>query len=195
MQSWLSLVIFMENDKISITLFIRRLNRPFFHFSKDFRSAIKNDGFILENYRNDSVEEEALINLLKKSVFFPSIRYFLPDILYLTKEESITEHVFFACYKYPGRYRTTLLNLLAHMWLPEAHLIRLTKIIDAPEAFCKLFVMYAESESIPIDEFVSFLRTNSNYLETVDISRLIRDNNICISQDKEKALIQFLGKC
>ena len=183
----------MENGKKSISLLIHQLNSPFFRCKTAYCRAINDDGYILEHYRKDYVEEDSLIQLLNKSIVCPSIRYLLPDILYFTHEHSITDRVFLVCSKYPGRYRETLLNLLAHMWLSQTQLNKLTQLIDAPEAFCKLFVLYAENESLDLDTFISFLKMNNNYLKKVDLNGLIKENNVCISHEKVNALNELLG--
>ena len=192
MKSWLLLVIFMENGNNSISVLIRQLNSPFFLWKVAYRTALNDDTFILKNYNKDYVEEKMLVCLILKSIVCPSIRLLLPDILYCTHEHSITDRVFRVCCKYPGLYRETLLISLAHMWLSQKQLNLIAQHIDAPEAFCKLFVMNAENNSLPVADFVSFLEMHNSYLNKVDIRRLIEVNNVAISQEKVYALTYAL---
>lgn len=184
----------MVSGNNSINILIHQLNSPFFLWNAAYRRAINDDSFILRNYKKDYVEEKVLIHLLLKSIVCPSIRLLIPDILYYTHEHSITERVFHVCCKYPGLYRETLLMSLAHMWLSQRQLTKITQLIDAPEAFCKLFVLYAENDNLPIGDFISFLEMHNSYLKKVDLCNLIEMNNVCISQEKVNELKHALVK-
>lgn len=186
-------MISMVNDRSSISEFVQKLNGLFFFAGKEYRSAVTDDCFILENYKRDIVDERILIHFILKSVICPSIRVLMPDILYYTHEHSITDKVFWVCSKYPGRYRKTLLNLLAHMWLTQDQLYKLNHMIDTPEAFCKLVILYAKNDAIAVDDFTSFLADNKKHLYTVNLSRIIGECNLSGSIDKIIAINQVIA--
>ena len=127
----------------------------------------KNGAFIFNNYQKDKVDEDSLINLLKSSTKYKIIQWFIPDILSLTDESSITNRVFEQCLKYPGRYRKTLLIQLAHMWLRKDQLIELNQILETPEAFYKLFLMYLQDKDFSVNQLQEVMLKNVKHLNAL----------------------------
>lgn len=183
---------FMENDKSSIRTFIKQINHPLFFAKKPYHNAIKDDGYILNNYSKGVVDEDMLIRFIKKSWFFPPLRLLMPDILYHTHENSITDKVFWICCNYPGRFRKTLLNLLSHMWLTQEQLLVLNQLTDTPEAFCKLFYLYVTNDTIAIDAFVSFLSSNQKQLRNMNLGSFAKQNSLTLYSDKMVAAKKYI---
>lgn len=178
----------MERDKTCIEVFVRRLLNPFYVLRC---SLTAKNVSILDSVEKGDVAEPLLIALINKSLIFPYVRLILPDILYLTCENSITDKVLHHCLNYPGRYRKTLLIQLAHMWLPPSQLELINNNINTPEAFCKLLVIYANSSNCAPLQFSDFLSNNYSRLYEVDCITLIDTHCSTISLEKRTILQQF----
>ena len=184
----------MVKDKKNIVVFIRKLNSLLFFAKGEYHAAIKDSCFVQNNYVKDIVDENILIQFIIKSIFCPSFRLLMPDILYCIDEHSITDKVFNLCIKYPGHYRNTLLSLLAHMWLTQEQLYKLNYMIDTPEAFCKLLVLFAENNSISVSDFTAFLEDNSKYIPEVDVYGLILNYTVTAPSEKIAAVKQMIER-
>ncbi len=152
-----------------------------------------NPNYILENYYRDTIDERSLIKLLKKSVIFTRIRWFIPDILALTNENSITDNVLNTAVRYPGTFRNTLLIQLAHMWLTPNLLEVVNNNLITPEAFYKLFYTYATSSSYSPKFFQEFLKNNSRFSnEIIACLEIIKKNGRSIPEDKLLCIHEYM---
>lgn len=179
----------MERGKPCIEALIRRLLNPVYMF-RCFLST-RNES-ILDGFEKGDVSEHLLIALIKRSLICPYVRIILPDILYLTYTDSITDKVLYYCLHYPGQYRKTLLVQLAHMWLRPNQLELLNTSIDTPEAFCKLLVMYADSTNCTPLQFSEFLTNNYKRMHEVDCTTLVDTHCSTISLEKRALLQHFV---
>ena len=134
--------------------------------------------------KKETVDEKVFINFLKISVLFPILKEYLLDILFFVDPKSITNKIFNLCMLYPGKFRTTLLIQMAHMWLTVEQLEILNKKIDTPEAFCKLLYIYSIDDNYSETDFKTFLCRNVKNINLVDCFDIIERNKICISETK-----------
>lgn len=175
----------MEKDKTSIRELVLQLTKPFGTCSAN--KIIAND-LIYSCYRKDIVDDKVLLKLIRKSMFSRKIRYLIPDILSFIHEKSITDSVLQCCLHYPGRFKSTLLIQLAHMWLRPDQLEKINDYIDTPEAFCKLFGIYAADQSYSAEYFSRFLSNNMHFVRQVNCMEQLETHKISISQEKHTIL-------
>lgn len=180
----------MESDECNINKLIYHLTMPFGVIL--LNKSLKKE-YILDCYRKDFVEEKLLLNLLKKSVIVSSLRCWIPDILCYVHESSITSAVFEFCLRYPGKFRKTLLIQLAHMWLTKSQLLVLNDLLETPEAFCKLLVLYTEDEDCSAEEFLAFLNRNDKFIHQVDYNKLLKLHDNFITAEKLNILEHFVN--
>ena len=145
---------------------------------------------VWNNYYIDEVEEIKIIKLLKKSKHLHSIRWLIPDIIFLIKEDSITNKVLDYCINYKGKFRKTLLVQLAHMRLTPEQLIKINNLIDTPEAFCKLVDLYINDDKYSIEGLNELLVSNAKYINEVEY--LLKSLNK--TNKKTKVIRDFLGR-
>lgn len=185
----------MENDKCCISGLIETLVSPVKILSKIhlFIRLSKSENYICNHFQKGEVDEDLLLRLFKKSVHCNSIKQLLPDILYHVDAHSISDAVVEFSITYPGEFRETLLSLLAHMWLSVEQLELINNYIHTPEAFCKLFFIYAEDTLYPEEKFEQFLLDNKHYLMDVDCIALIYKQHIIVSESKLILLKHFIS--
>lgn len=138
---------------------------------------------IIVQYQKDFVSNEKLIMLLERSKTYKDIQYFLIDILFFVKEESITDDFVDLCLKYPGTFKKTLLIQLSHIWLSESQLLKLNSVIDSPEAFCKLVLLYLKDEDYSVDKLSTFVLNNTKYIGSI-YNYKVYLNNFSINNKK-----------
>ena len=186
----------MENVKRSVNELISELVEPFnlLHIREILKKIQGDDTYLFKNYREDIVSEVLLLKWIKKSILSKKLQQIMPDVLYLIDSSSVTDRVLNFCIHYPGRFRKTLLIQLAHMWLTTKQLEVINREIDTPEAFCKLFLLYAENENYTVDQFATFLRENFRRLMEVDCIKMIDIHQIRISQSKRRMVEYAVNK-
>lgn len=153
-----------------------------------------NGDFISHNYKKDVVDDGKLLNLLNNSIKHRYIQWFLPEILFSVDESSINDRVFERCLKYPGRYRKTLLTQLAHINLKKEHLERLNQILETPEAFYRLFLLYLCDNNLSVVALREFLMKNKHHLSQISNYKehLIGQN---IPPNKIDLVEKIINKC
>jgi hypothetical protein len=152
----------------NINVLIKNLSQKKHYCQMTFNEFEKNPAFILENFSKDYVEEDNLLNLLRNSINNKKIRYFIPDILFLIDESSISDKVFEFCLEYPGHFRKTLLIQLAHLWLKKEYIEQLNQVLETPEAFYKLFLMYLLDIDLPVGDLQNLMLENKKYLSDIE---------------------------
>lgn len=188
-------MIFMGSDKCHICKLIEILVDPGKIFQRIYVSIelAKTVNYISDNFQKGEVDENLLLQLLRKSIHNERIKELLPDILFYVEPYSITDAVVSFSLSYPGIFRDTLLSTLAHMWLKPEHLEQINNCIQTPEAFCKLFRYYAEDNQYSEGEFHRFLVKNINHLGDVDCFSLIERQRIAIGESKNTVLKQLIS--
>ena len=170
----------MENIK-TIDDIIRLLLTPCGFFRLSVRSSRV---WCFEGFSAQKVEEALLLKLLKRSRWVSPIRIWIVDILSLTLEGSITDKVFFECLHYPGKFRKTLVIQLAHLWLSKEQLLSLNSLLDTPEAFCKLLILFSVDEAVSLEQYQRFLLNNTRFVNQVDCFDVLE-------RGKEKGEVSF----
>ena len=185
----------MENDKRHIRELIEILVDPSKIIQRIYISIrlAKTVNYISDNFQKGEVDENLLLQLLRKSIHNKKIKELLPDILYNVEICSITDAVVSFSLSYPEIFRDTLLSTLAHMWLKPEHLEQINNYIHTPEAFCKLFLYYAEDDKYSESEFYRFLVKNIHHLGDVDSFSLIERQRIVITENKLAVLNQLVS--
>ena len=151
----------MEGINILIENLVKEDNEK---YCKEIFGKFENAGYILNCYEKESVSEETLLNLLNKSVKNKQIRWLIPDILFFIYACDITDRVFEKCLNYPGRFRKTLLSQLGHLCLKKEQLEQLNTVLETPEAFYKLFLMYLQDDSFSTIQIRALLQKNERHL-------------------------------
>ena len=185
----------MDNSKQSISVFVNKLlKKNRMRFRKSAFIQYKLDYmYIVDNYSFDEVPEEALIQLIKDSIFDFRIRWFIPDILSLTAPNSVSDRFLNICIKYPGRFKKTLLMQLSHVWLPAHQLELLNRNIDTEEAFYKLFFYYSTDDTYTFQEYGAFLKRNLRFKEQFDdCFQMVIQKGYVISPQKVDVLNNFI---
>ncbi len=150
--------------------------------------------YLIKNCDKSVVNEVYFLKLLKKSVVIPKLRNAVLEVLCHTNKDTITESVFNFCLKYPGKFRKTLLIQLSHMWLDVDQLLILNKLLDTPEAFCKLLVYYTQNTSTTAEELLAFLHENRGFMKQVNCLEILKQCNVETSPDKYFILIETMKK-
>lgn len=179
-------MIIMGNDKRHIRELIEILVNPSKIIPQIGVSIglMKTGNYISNNYQKGEVDENLLLRLLKISIHNERIKVLLPDILFHIEVCSITDAVVSFSLSYPGTFRDTLLCILAHLWLKPEHLEQINNCIHTPEAFCKLFLYYAEDDQYTEEQFYRFLDKNIHHLTDVDCYSLVERQHIGITESK-----------
>ena len=149
---------------------------------------------LINNCDKCAVNEVYFLKLLKKSIVVPKLKYAVLEVLCHTNKDTITESVFNFCLKYPGKFRKTLLIQLSHLWLEVDQLLILNKLLDTPEAFCKLLVYYTQDIDITAEELSAFLLKNCSFINQVNCLEILNQHNVGITPDKYHILMETIKK-
>ena len=188
-------MIIMENDKQEISVLINELcDKKSRKRCNEIYTLYNNDlMYIYNHYIESEVDEKALLRLLQKSKRSNKIKFVLPDIISLVHKNSITDRIINYCIKYPRKYRNTLIVQLAHIWLTPNQLELLNTVLETPEAFCKLLIIYTFDPCYSAIDLMSLLTNNKTYLADAKycVTRALQDSSKEINEQKVLVLRSF----
>ena len=184
----------MENDKCSVSSLVQILGgHSCRRFCKSLYNAFESNPNIIRNkYEKGCVPEASLLRMLRKSVFAHQARYFIPDVLFLVEPRCITTRVIRYALRYPGAFRNTLLSTLGHIWLKPEQLEILNKHLSTPEAFYKLFLIYANNPDTSSSVFLDFLRKNKRFSNELPyLVNLLEKESDSIPAEKKNVFLYY----